>query len=50
MDAAPVRDLEAVIEELQPPEAVDKGDLEIAAGRFDEIARVLSDALSRAQD
>lgn len=49
MSATPGRDLEAVIEDLLPTESGDSESLDAAAGKFDEIARVLSEALSRAQ-
>lgn len=49
MEPTPGRDLEAVVEELIPSDPDDSESLETAAGRFDEIARALSEALSRAQ-
>ncbi|WP_182354823.1 hypothetical protein [Flaviflexus huanghaiensis] len=49
MDATPGRDLEAIVEDLMPEEPEDSSSLEAAAGRFDQIARELSEALSRAQ-
>lgn len=50
MEPNPGRDLEAVVEELTPPDPVDSESLERSARAFDDIARALSDALSRAQD
>jgi len=49
MSATPGRDLESVVESLMPSEMDDSEALEAAAGRFDEIARALSEALGRAQ-
>lgn len=49
METTPGRDLEAIVNKLTPEEPVDSESLEASAQRFDEIARVLSDALSKAQ-
>lgn len=49
MDPTPGRDLEAIVEGLMPDEPHDSEGLDSAAGRFDQIARELSEALSRAQ-
>lgn len=50
MEPHPGRDLDAVVADLTPPEAVDGEGLERSAKAFDEIARVLSDALGKAQE
>lgn len=49
MDGVLGRDLGAVVDELLPPDAVDSESLDAAARRFDEIAKVLSEALTKAQ-
>lgn len=49
MEPTPGRDMEAIVADLMPDDPVDGESLDRSAGRFDEIARVLSEALSKAQ-